>query len=107
MSIQNAKYCRDHWSFGLFRKLGSCRYCMRLAALVTFLAWLAASVVYVLDINGLVIGLALVVAGSVTALLLAHVTAFFVRSARIWRVAWPVLPERLADVGPSCGGHHW
>ena len=96
MSIQNAKYCREHWSSGLFRKLGSCRYCMRLVALVTFLAWLAGSVVYVLDINGLVMGLALVVAGSLTGLLLAHVTAFFIRSARIWRAARPVDPALTA-----------
>ena len=76
-------YERLRWL--LAGKLGACPRCMRASLGLAIAAWAAYGVARAVSLEPLVQAAALVVAGALTTLFLAHIGAFYVRAARHWR----------------------
>src|SRR2546426_5205344 len=76
-------YERLRWL--LAGKLGACPRCMRASLGLAIAAWAAYGVARAVSLGPLVQAAALVVAGALTTLFLAHIGAFYVRAARHWR----------------------
>lgn len=85
----------------LSRKLGRCPRCMRAAAAGTVAAWVTAGALYVLWPHAALVGVAVVLAGSVSLLLLAHLVAFLNRMTRRWEQLRDSAPREVREAWPG------
>jgi hypothetical protein len=77
--------CQEGWRDSISRKLGSCPRCMRASLTLALASWVAVVVVAMLAGSAAVVAPAIGVAVAFTLLLVAHLIAFFLKSARTWR----------------------
>jgi hypothetical protein len=77
--------CSPGWRERISAKLGACPKCMRESLLLSVGAWAVYGVADAVVPESAAVAVALAVAGAFTLLFAAHLVAFFLRAARLWR----------------------